>query len=349
MNIEEYFVKEFKMYTDYKAHLLKGASPMNNARVSQLCSMLPTNEAMRRSSALHAQSRFLMGYDLSGGTKTFSSIIGLALPSVMQRVDNQNYIEHCVIRGVQEPYFSSLNNSLVKLQPRVSYKKRVTASESGFVKDVNGDVLTRDVDIPQGSRVVLSHTSIHLPNLIKTENGSTRRHIVSEGFGYLDYIDTSSGRSYLYYIPKKYIYPCNLCVLVLSESRLTAKYYWGRRYFFNRGVSSAYLYVAPYEPSILKPSNVIFCMKDSTDYSREIENLESYWQSCVSDKGVSRPALLYPFDRLHLYNTMGYKDTGDCNLAYQTLPQPERPPYTRVGKSLEEMDDNGAQDAIIVG
>lgn len=344
MNIEENFIKEFKAYSEYKAHLMNGAPCTNNPCVGRLMSCLPTNEALRLENVMYAQSRYLLGLDIctgvNGSTKsTFASFLSAALPPMFQKVDINTYTEYCAVKGITEPYFSDLNKTVVKLQQRLSYKKRITGSDHSFIRDNNGNIMTRDIDIPQGSRVVLSHKSIHLPNFVKTEHGATRRVQVSEGFGYLDYVDTPSGRSYLYYIPKQYIYPCNLCCLVLSESRLTTRYYWGRKYLFNRGVPSAYLYVVPYDRRILKPSNVVFCLKDSDDFEKEIATLESCWQSGAGLDGSCRPPLLYPFDKLHLYSSMGYSDSGDCSLAYQTLPEKDHEPYTKLNVSLAEMQD----------
>lgn len=343
MNVEELFVKEFKKYVEYKEHIINGANYINDARISQIMHCIPTNEAIRRDESMCMQYNFLKGLDLGcqkdeKGNVSFVEFLRRALPPSFTLVGTEDIVDYCLIKGITDPYFSRLNKTTVILRPRISYTKRITGTDGKFLQDSESNIMTRDVDIPQGSRVVLSHVSIRLKNYTVDEHGRQCRTKLPDGFGYIDYVDTATGRKYLYYVPKEYIFPMNLNAMVLTTSRLTARYYWGRRYFFNRGVSSAYLYVVPYTASILKPNNVVFCLKASDDFEQEIQTLEGYWQSCVGTNGLARPAILYPLEPLQLQSTMGYSGSGDCNLAYQTLPQPERDPYTVITESLAARD-----------
>ena len=344
MNAEEYFSKEFKKYVDYKQALLNNADYMQDSRVSTILRTLPTAQAMATDTALRNQLSYLQGRDLVGEKPTFTQFLNSALPITMPRVGSK-YIQYCGIKGIEEPYFDKLNKTMVKLQDRDIYTKRLLDSESNFILDPDGVALTKQVPIPQESRVVFSHTNIHLCNYKTLENGRRVRSSPSEGFGYIDYVDSPEGRGYLYYIPRKYIYPLNLNVLVFSQSRLTVNYYWGRKYLFNRGISSAYLYIAPYKQNVLKPQNLVFCLKASDDFSAEIQSLESYWQSCINTNGMPQPSIFYPFDKTSVYDlSCCDSETGDTNLAYTTLPVPEREPYIKCSKSLEELKNSSSED-----
>lgn len=339
MNTEEYFTKEFKKYVEFKQALLNNADYMQDTRISGILRALPTAQAIAADTALRNQLAYLQGRDLVGEPPTFTQFLNSALPITMPRV-SQKFVQYCGIKGITEPYFDKLNKTMVKLQDRDTYTKRLVDSDSKFLLDTDGSTLTKQIPIPQESRVVLSHTNIHLCNFDMQDSGRKVKHNISDGFGYIDYIDTPEGRGYLYYVPRKYIYPLKLNVLVLSQSRLTVNFRWGRKYLFNRGISSAYLYIAPYTPAILKPQNLVFCLKASDDFTAEIQSLESYWQSCVNKNGMPQPSILYPFDKTSVYDlSCCDSETGDNNLAFSTLPVPEREPYIKCEKSLSEVEN----------
>lgn len=349
MTSEEYFVKEFKSYLDYKAHILNGANYIQDTRVSFIMNNLNQNDAMLRDNGMRMQYNYLMGYDLgcqpdANGHVGFSEFIRKALPNTYGVLEETEAIDYCLIKGVTAPYFEKLNKSVVILQPRISYTKRITGNDGKFIEDTQGTPMTRDIDIPKGSRVVSSPISIHLQNYVVKENGRREFTDLPDGFGYIDYVEMpNKTRKFLYYIPREYIYPVQLNALVFSQSRLTSRYYWGRRYFFNRGVNSAYLYIAPYSNSILKPGNVVCNLKISDDFDQEIQSLEHFWQSMAGSGGVPRPSILYPFEKLQLQTSMTATQGGDANLSYYTLPIPERPPYEPIGASLAVLDTDEPQ------
>ena len=341
MTVDDYFVREFKQYLTYKRHILEdGANYVSDQRIGTLLSNLPQNQVMTIDESMRMQYKYLLGQDLgimpdARGHATPSDIFKHILPNGANILTNKEKLDYCLIKGVTEPYFDKLNRTVVTLQPRIQYHKRVTGTDGTFIKNVDGEDLQRDVDIPVGSRVVLSHISIQLPNFIM--DGTRRIPVIpSEGFGYLDYLDTPSGRKYLYYVPRDFIYPMNLNVMVLSTNRLQSRFWWGRKYEFNRGIASAYLYIAPYAQHLFVPSNLVFNMKMSLDYDDDIKKLESFWQTNVGPNGVPRPAILYPIEELRLHNDMGVTDE-ESSLVYQTLNVPEREPYQPVTESLAAM------------
>lgn len=343
MTIEEYFVKEFKSYLDYKTHIINGANYIQDSRVNFIMNNLPPAEAALRDNGMRMQYNYLMGYDLGcqpdeNGRVGFTEFIRKAMPKTVPIEQPGEAVDFCLLKDIKVPYFEKLNKSVVILQPRISYSKRITGNDGQFIKNADGEVMKRDIDIPKGSRVVLSHISIHLQNYTVNEHGRREYVDLPEGFGYIDYIEQEGTRKYLYYIPREYIYPMNLMALVLSQTRLTSRYTWGRRYFFNRGIDSAYLYIAPYSNSILKPNNIVFCLRADDNFEQEIKDLEMFWQSQVGAGNIPRPSILYPMEKLQLQTTMGNTQGGDCNLSYYTLPIPERPPYEKIGSSLAITD-----------
>lgn len=352
MTAEEYFKKEFKAYSEYKNHLLMSSGYdgyRQDPRISQIMGSLPLELAQYRDAQMKTQLDYLRGLDLgcklsNSGRVLATDFLIHCLPMAVQKeaLSDKGFVEYCALQNITEPYFKELNKSLCILQPRISYQKRVTGSDKQFVTNANGEVVMRDIDIPNGSRVIMSHKNIHLPNKITTDSGRTQRVFVSDGFGYIDYVDTPEGRRYLYYIPREYIYPVNNTALVLTTSRLHSKYYWGRQYTFNRGVACAYLYVMPYDKSIFKPDNVVFCMKDNLDFEREVKMLEDYWQSGTYGRGAA-PVILYKTQDLLLETVMGFDDSGETTMAYKTLAEPTREPFVWLDKSLAEM---GTDDGI---
>lgn len=341
MNADELFAKEFKAYSKYKEHLISGADFMANGNVAHVLQNLPPQMSSYWVQEMKRQIPLLRGSIFnseSTGQLSFSSFVKSIIPQGLPVIDSgKGFQKYCVVRGVDVPYFSTLNNSTVIVLPDRVWNKRITGTDGKFINNVDGSPVTREVSIPANCKLVSSHKNIKLANYTVDEHGRQIK-FTSDTFGYVDFVDTPDGRRYLYFIPKDNLFTLNLNALVLSSSRLTVKYYWGRRYFFNWGISSCYLYVAPFVPSIISPNYLAFCLKSSTDFTREIAGLESYWQKAhsygVGGKQVQYPPVLYNLETTSLETAEGNYEGGDSNLAYYTLPQPEREPYVVVGDCL---------------
>lgn len=346
MNAEELFVKEFKAYTKYKEHIISGANFMADGQVAHVMQNLPPQMASYWEREVQRQIPLLKGTALGSeadGHMAFQTFVKSIIPPDFPVIDaGKGFPKYCVVRRVSVPYFSALNNTTVIALDERTYAKRITGNDGKFIKNSDGTAVTRDVDIPAGSKLISSHKNIQLANYTVDEHGR-RIKFNADGFGYVDFVDTPQGRRYIYYVPKDFLYKLNLNALVLSSSRLTVKYYWGRRYYFNWGVSSCYLYVAPFVPNIINPNYLAFCLKSSTDFTAEIAGLEAYWQKAhkygVSGNQKLCPPVLYSLDATSLSSAEGLHEGGDSNLAFYTLPQPERDPYEKIGECLGASDD----------
>ena len=150
----------------------------------------------------------------------------------------------------------------------------------------------------------------------------------------------------LYYFPREHIWRKNMCALMLSRKRLTSRYYWGRRYIFNKGINSAYLYVVPFTKNLLNGNNVIFCVKPSNNYTEEIRQLEAYWRRTMDSAGNPCSAVLYQVKDTEGASSEDMLEDAENNLSYKTLPIPDYAPFDPIGNSLA--DDNADLQADVM-
>lgn len=174
-----------------------------------------------------------------------------------------------LVKGVKEPFFDRLNGEEVFLLRRGSLKKRQVLSDGTFRVNEKGDYVYDTITVPQDSAPILSKRSIGLRRIV---NG--REHKVSQGYKYVDYVDTKQGRRYIYIVPKQHIYRLNLCTLILTPYRRRA-YYKGCRLAFQNGIY-LYLYVVPFKYRETESARVIG-VKASVNFDQEVSQIISYW------------------------------------------------------------------------
>lgn len=181
------------------------------------------------------------------------------------------------VKGIDEPFFSDLNNTNVEVVKGRSFKKRVSYfDENGktqFRKEKDGQGMTIDVNAEKGFVGVYSSVNIHLPNKIEVE-GQKRNYNPTKGFRFVDFIDTDKGRKYLYLIPMKYVYPMELCGLVISLNKHRA-YYKGCKVALTNG-HYVYVYSIPYKYRE-NTGYYLIGAKPSPDFDKEMNKLLDYW------------------------------------------------------------------------
>ena len=199
-------------------------------------------------------------------------IVNLPVPNGLC---NTELSEGAYIRGIQEPYFSSLNKTVVKIEKRQAWTKKEYDQYGNVLKDRNGRPIVKDVTIPQGSVVVSSKKNIKLPN-VKIVGVSKVKYVPSDGFKYIDFEKRKDGSVIFYYaVPKIYVYKLNLVSLVISKnSRGRQSHYKGYRIVMQNG-KYVYIYVIPYRNN--KACRVL-SIKASVNFDKEIEALISYWE-----------------------------------------------------------------------
>ena len=118
------------------------------------------------------------------------------------------------VKGIDEPFFSDLNNTNVEVVKGRSFKKRLSYfDENGktqFRKEKDGQGMTTEITVEKGFVAVYSSINIHLPNKVEV-NGEKKNYNPTKGYRFVDFMDTDKGRKYLYLIPMQYVYPMELC------------------------------------------------------------------------------------------------------------------------------------------
>lgn len=229
------------------------------------------------------------------------------------------------IKGVEEPYFARLNGRKVELLPKMTLYKRKVLSDGTFRKDKEGREVKEQVVLKKGSVAVLSDIAIGLKNYKEDERGRKVRHIVSEGYGYVDYIENSKGeRRYIYILPRKYVYKLNMCSLVISYGALR-NYYKGVKVALTTG-DYITIYVAPYKYRVSSGSRVLK-VKPSLGFEKEISVLIEAWYK----KGV-----IFNLGLLKSEDIYG----NQSNLGYIEIKgNQEELDYKVLGESLEKIEE----------
>lgn len=185
---------------------------------------------------------------------------------------NVSKAEMYAIKGIELGHkYSGLNQTIVKGLPRGSEAKRriIDKVHHSFKKDLNGDYLYEDYPVPSGSIVLRSTTDLNL-------KFSDYIAPSADGFGYIDFVNLNGIKEYLYVVPKQYVYKVDQTALALSVRSMNS--YNGSGYL-TWGHGTIFLYVIPYKPNRSYDATRILKTKYNTDYSREINEIEVYWQN----------------------------------------------------------------------
>lgn len=181
------------------------------------------------------------------------------------------------VKGIDEPFFSDLNNTNVEVVKGRSFKKRLSYfDENGktqFRKEKDGQGMTTEITVEKGFVAVYSSINIHLPNKVEV-NGEKKNYNPTKGYRFVDFIDTDKGRKYLYLIPMQYVYPMELCGLVISLNKHRA-YYKGCKVALTNG-HYVYVYSIPYKYRE-NTGYYLIGAKPSPDFDKEMKQLLDYW------------------------------------------------------------------------
>lgn len=180
-----------------------------------------------------------------------------------------------LVKGVTEPFFDRLNNSEVVLMPKCTLYKRKVNSDGTFRLDKNGKEVKTVVTLNRGSVAILSNMSIGLKRKI-VKGGKEINHEPSEGYRYVDYIETKNGRKYIYIVPKDYVYRLNMCALVISTNSLR-NYYKGAKIALKDG-NYINIYVIPYKYRDYNGSRILG-VKSTNNFDKEFNTLLNLWYS----------------------------------------------------------------------
>lgn len=180
-----------------------------------------------------------------------------------------------LVKGIKEPFFDRLNGREVQLMPKGTLYKRKVLSDGSFRLDDKGKEVKDVVSIKRGCVAILSDVSIGLKRTIE-KDGKSVSHTPSEGYMYVDYVETKNGRKYIYIVPKDFVYKLNMCALVLSLTSLR-NFYKGAKVALKDG-TYVNVYVVPYKYRENSGTRVLG-VKSSNNFNTEFTNLLKLWLS----------------------------------------------------------------------
>lgn len=259
-----------------------------------------------------------------------ANIPGLPVPKFDKAVAGELKGHMFLIRGIKEEYFDKLNGEEVQQVAKGNLTKRIAGSDGKFLLDKKGQPRTQDVTVPSGSIVILSSRSIGLKNWVMVK-GEKKKHKPTEGFAYVDFVETKSGRKYMYIIPKNYVYRLNMCALVLTPNTRRV-FYKGSRLALQNG-SYIFMYVVPYTYRNSQEARVIG-IKSSPNFDEEVRMLLEGW---VHRGVLFNPSLTQLDEQVGGLVNVGLQDIGGT-VAVED--------WSKYGVSLAEEKENQFEDQV---
>lgn len=182
------------------------------------------------------------------------------------------------VKGINEKYFSALNNTEVEIVKGRTFQKKLSVldKETGKVvlaKKSNGEYLTTEITLKKDFVAVYSPIKIKLENNIIV-NGVKKSYKPTDGYSYIDFVETPKGKKYLYTIPLETVFPVNLCALVISLNQRKVRYK-GCKVALTNG---HYIFIQsiPYKFKE-NPGYVVIGAKTSPNFDKEMKQILDYW------------------------------------------------------------------------
>ena len=209
-------------------------------------------------------------YNMYGSDKRFL-INNLPLPHIPSlQIDKEN---GAYVKGITESYFNKLNKTVVNIEKRQAWTKKVY-DQYGKTLIENGKPVVKSVTIPMDSVVISSTVNIELPNA-KIVGVSKKKYVPSDGFMYIDFEVKNGVKLFYYAIPKRYVYKLNLCALILTKNT-HRRAYKGYKVALQNG-TYIYLYIIPYNPNRAVTYRLLG-VKASPNFDKEINTIVHWWQ-----------------------------------------------------------------------
>lgn len=172
--------------------------------------------------------------------------------------------------GIENENFVGLNDTVVNRMPKgYEAKKRVIDKvHRSYKRDEEGNFVYEKYQVPSGSTVVTSRVNLNLPYKVYMNP--------PKGFGYVDFMNTPNGVTYIYVIPNDYLYRIHQTALAVSVKNM--KNYQGMGYVtWDSGV--IYLHIIPYNPNAQYIGSKILKTGVTLDYIKEIHMISDFWES----------------------------------------------------------------------
>lgn len=203
------------------------------------------------------------------------------------------------IKGIEAPYYSTLNKTIVKRLPRDKEAKRrvIDKVTRSFKVDEEGKYVYEDYKVPTGSVVVISDMQIELPYQMYVKP--------KDGYGYIDYVMGKDGIEYMYVLPKTVLYKINQTALVLSVKDM--KNFTGMGYT-SWTSGKIFLHIIPYSPSSKYTGSKVLETKYSLNYNEEVNEIVKFWQEAGVIPNITLCQLQDDTNLCLKPTTVGYED-----------------------------------------
>lgn len=231
--------------------------------------------------------------------------------------------EKVLIRGINDEYYSKLNNTEALLLSRPNLKRRKFDYKGEFIQK-DGNFVFEEVDVHNNCVAVVSTEKLGVPFKYKPK----------EDFTYVDVISKVKDNGerdirYIYILPRKYCYKLNQVALVISLNKLRV-YYSGIGMALQNG-NIIYIYTIPYKPSKSERSYRCIGTKTDLDFSSELQSLRDFWL---------KNNVLFDYTACELSEGVH----GRSNVAYEEFPQVlesyiKYNPNKSLADSKEDIDD----------
>lgn len=170
------------------------------------------------------------------------------------------------IKGIKEPIFQGLNNSLA-LKIRADVSKRVLDETGEFLLNPDGSIKREYVSVPVGSACILSQIPLNIPF----------RYSYEKGFTFVDASFNPAKPGFIYMLPKVFLFRQPMVGLALSRKKMDS--YRSIKVTLS-GYKNVYLHVIPYKPRKVYRATILlktYCDPFYT-FEREIVQQLSMWQ-----------------------------------------------------------------------
>lgn len=203
------------------------------------------------------------------------NLVDLPLPQLDTMINGIPKGHMALIRNIKEPFFERINNEEVQLVGRTTLQKRQVLSNGTFRMNKDGKYEYTQIPVPHTHVAILSKTSIGLKRFVE-KDGRQVEHKVSEGFRYVDYVETNNGRRYIYIIPKEYVFRLDMCALIITPNKRRV-FFQGCKLALQNG-TYVYLYVVPYKYRDNLDMRVLG-VKSDFNFDKEVKQIINYWMS----------------------------------------------------------------------
>jgi len=168
-------------------------------------------------------------------------------------------VENLFVQGIEDEKYQILNNEYVIQRSKNSIKR--------YIYRNNGEIKGETTyTAKEGNLLVVTKENLRLPF----------RYVPSDSaLEYVDYRVKDGERSFIYSVPKKYLYRTQQSALILCQNPKKS-HYGGMQITLTNG-HSVYVYIVPLRSVRETEGNIPLATKAGVDYSRELGILNDYW------------------------------------------------------------------------